>query len=86
MIYDVNVIKYAVQCHEKDIVLDRRDGRVADTSGFNGESCAGDRVQFRVDKIKHKLPMVRQGDLNCVFVALWRGNGPQKLAAPIKGI
>ena len=31
---------------KKDIVLDRRYGRVADAFGFNGESCAGDRVQF----------------------------------------
>ena len=30
----------------KDFVLDRRDGRVADASGFNAESCAEDRVGF----------------------------------------
>ena len=31
---------------KKDFVLDRRDGRVADASGFKGESCEGDRVRF----------------------------------------
>ena len=31
---------------KKDFVLDWRDGRVADAFGFNGESCAGDRVRF----------------------------------------
>ena len=31
---------------KKDFVLDWRDGRVADASGFNGESCAGDGIQF----------------------------------------
>ena len=43
---------YDLRCHKiynvmkKDFVLDRRDGRVTDASGFNGESCAGDRVRF----------------------------------------
>ena len=32
---------------KKDFVLDRRDGTVADASGFNAKSCAGDRVRFR---------------------------------------
>ena len=31
---------------KKDFVLYRRDGRVADASGFSGESCTADRVQF----------------------------------------
>ena len=39
MTYDVTVLK-------QHFVLDRRDGRVADASGFNGESCARNRVQF----------------------------------------
>ena len=31
---------------KNDFVLDQRNGRVADVSGFNDESCAGDRVRF----------------------------------------
>ena len=31
---------------KKDFVLDRRDGRVEDASGFNVEFCAGDWVRF----------------------------------------
>ena len=43
---------YDLRCHKiynvmkKDFVFYRRDGRVADASGFSGESCAGDRVRF----------------------------------------
>ena len=31
---------------KKDFVLDRRDDRVADASGFSGKSCAGDQVRY----------------------------------------
>ena len=31
---------------KKNFVLDQRDGRVADASGFNGESFAGDLMIF----------------------------------------
>ena len=54
MIYDVSVINVQYhECHQmynvmmkKDFVLDRRDGRVVDRSGFNAKSCVGDRVRF----------------------------------------
>ena len=32
---------------KKDFVLDQRDSQVAEAYGFNGESCAGDRVPFQ---------------------------------------
>ena len=42
-IHNINILYYI---QKKDFVLDKRDCRMAHTSGFNGESCAGDRVQF----------------------------------------
>ena len=48
----LSVYDLRCQCHKiynvmkKDSVLDWRDGRVADASGFNCEFCAGDRVRF----------------------------------------
>ena len=44
-VYDLRYHKmYNVM--KKNFVLERRDGRVVDAFGFNGESCAGDRVRF----------------------------------------
>ena len=46
---------------KKDFVLDRRDGRVADASGFNGESCAGDRVRWVRFSRRSNLTQVANG-------------------------
>ena len=49
---------------KKDFVLDRRDGRVADTFGFNAESCAEDRVRFprrsNLTQVANGPPLLRR--------------------------
>ena len=49
---------------KKDFVLGRRDGRVADASGFSGESCAGDRIRFprrsNLTQVANGPPLLRR--------------------------
>ena len=42
-----------------EFVLDRRDGSVADTSGYYAKFCAGDVVKFMRPSNLTQLPMVR---------------------------
>ena len=47
---------------KNDFVLDRRDDRVADASGFSGKSCAEDRVQYprrsNLAQVANSLPLL----------------------------
>ena len=73
---------------KKDFVLDRRDRRVADVSGFNAEILCG-RPRSIPASIKSNTSCQWPdivATLNCAPVALWSGDGRRKLAAPIKGI
>ena len=73
---------------KKDFVLDRRDGRVAEASGFIGKSCAGDRVRFPCPSNLTQVAMARHC-WDVKLCALWRFEakmGPRKLAAPIKAM
>ena len=49
---------------KKDFVLDQRDGRVADASGFNAESFSGDRVRFprrsNLTQVVNDPPLLRR--------------------------
>ena len=49
---------------KKDFVLDWRDGRVADASGFNDKSCVGDRVRFprrsNLAQVSNDPPLLRR--------------------------
>ena len=49
---------------KKDFVFDRRDGRVADASGFNGKSCAVDWVrlprQSNLTQVTNGSPLLRR--------------------------
>ena len=49
---------------KKDFVLDRRNGQVAETSGFNSDFCAEDRVLFprgsNLTQVANGPPMLRR--------------------------
>ena len=49
---------------KKDFVLDRRDDRVADTSGFNGKSCVGDEIRLsrrsNLTQVANGPPLLRR--------------------------
>ena len=49
---------------KKDFVLDRRNGQVTDASGFDGESCAEDRVRFprrsNLTQVANGPPLLRR--------------------------